>query len=192
MKGDQLGGYTTCGGLLHPINIEFLGRGHSLYICLMHLPSEVNSRELRRPVGVAVYLVAQTYLLMPFPLLGNHCSYLIINFILQCLLPFRISFLFFTTILMISCRGMSPVSQAWVCYSVENGFDHAILPLLPTAEKMDSLATYSRQAIVWSMKRKTIPVNVCPPISGFYWDLEMKLDLCKNWFLWLTLKLLQA
>ena len=54
MKGDQIGGYTTCGGLLHPINIEFLGRGHSLYICLMHLPSEVNSELRRRPLAVAV------------------------------------------------------------------------------------------------------------------------------------------
>ena len=101
-------------------------------------------------------------------------------------------FPFFTMLLIISFRAVSFVSQAWFCYSVENGFDHAILPLLPSAGKIDSLATSSRQALGWSMKRKTIPVNVCPPISGFYWDLEMKLDLCKNWFLWLTLKLLQA
>ena len=27
MKGDQIGGYTIWGGLLHPINIEFPCRG---------------------------------------------------------------------------------------------------------------------------------------------------------------------
>ena len=46
--------------------------------CILRVKS-TQRIERKRPLAVAVYLVSQTYLLMPFPLPGNHYSYLIIN-----------------------------------------------------------------------------------------------------------------